>query len=85
MATYSTINNYVLCLVTSNCTDGDVRLVDGPTNNEGRIEYCNKGSWSALCTNYYLSHKSAHAVCRALGYVINSSKITMISVLQYQS
>ena len=33
-----------------NCTDGDVRLMDGTVSNEGRVEVCYRGIWSSLCT-----------------------------------
>ena len=64
---------HVYC--TGSCTDGDVRLVNGTTSNEGRVEYCDEGRWSAFCTSYSsFSSQTAYAICRELGYISNSCK-----------
>ena len=48
-----------------NCTDGDVRLMDGTVSNEGRVEVCYRGIWSSLCSiDLYV----ATVVCKQLGY-----------------
>ena len=54
------------------CTDGDVRLVNGTTSNEGRVEYCHEGRWSALCTYNSFSSQTAYVFCRQLGFISNS-------------
>ena len=56
------------------CTDGDVRLVNGTTSNEGRVEYCIYGYWNAICTNYdyLLNGHTAYNICNKLGYKFNS-------------
>ena len=56
------------------CTDGNVRLVNGTTSNEGRVEYCDGGSWTAIDTRYSFSPRTAYLICRQLGFVANSCK-----------
>ena len=51
----------------SNCTDGDIRLVDGSTNYEGRVEICINKAWGTI-TNFYGSYNEAQTVCNQLGY-----------------
>ena len=47
------------------CTNGDVRLVNGNKDNEGRVEYCYNGQWSPMCS---LNTYTARLVCKKLGY-----------------
>lgn len=49
----------------SNCTNGAVRLVNGATSNEGRVEYCYNGNWVPFCG---MSSITASVICNQLGY-----------------
>ncbi|XP_011408754.1 PREDICTED: scavenger receptor cysteine-rich domain superfamily protein-like, partial [Amphimedon queenslandica] len=49
----------------SECTTGTVRLVNGTSSNNGRVEYCFDGGWASLCG---LSAPASTAVCRTLGF-----------------
>ena len=51
----------------SNCTDGDVRLVDGSTPYEGRVEICINHAWGTVCDRSW-STADANVVCKQLGY-----------------
>ncbi|XP_019849591.1 PREDICTED: deleted in malignant brain tumors 1 protein-like [Amphimedon queenslandica] len=52
----------------SNCTDGDIKLLDGRTNREGRVEICINKAWGAI-TNFSGPYNyEAQTVCNQLGF-----------------
>ena len=56
----------------SNCTTGEVRLADGATKYEGRVEVCENGVWGSVCTRYSSNDRNAYTLCHELGYQGNS-------------
>lgn len=48
--------------------EGDIRLADGPTEYEGRLEICYNGQWSSVCADDAFCSDAATVVCRQLGY-----------------
>ena len=58
--------------VGSTCTYGDVRLVDGRNQYEGRVEVCINNEWGTVCDNSWGS-VDATTVCKQLGYAYTSA------------
>ena len=56
------------CLIGSNCSSGDVRLVGGAIAQEGRVEVCVDGVWGTICNSGW-NFASAYVVCKQLGYL----------------
>ena len=52
----------------SNCTDGDIRLVGGESENEGTIEVCYNHVWGTVCSQFW-SSLDANVACRQLGFL----------------
>ena len=62
----------LLCFVTNvtgtnDCKDGEVRLVGGENEREGRVEICYNRVWGTVCYNGW-DEVDANAVCQQLGY-----------------
>ena len=55
------------CLAARGCNHGDLRLVGGPVNSEGRVEICIGGVWGRVCHSYFPWNNNAQVVCRQLG------------------
>ena len=49
------------------CDDGLIRLADGATLNEGRLEICYYGHWGTVCDDGFNS-EAATVACRQLGF-----------------
>ena len=50
------------------CSNGAIRLADGLTEYEGRVEICYENHWGGVCGNSWDS-REATVVCRQLGYI----------------
>ena len=57
----------------SNCTDDDLRLVNGNTRLEGRLEVCLNHAWGTVSRTRFDSSE-ATVVCRKLGLLNDYSE-----------
>ena len=56
-----------LIFIIGDCSNGDMRLIDGVTEAEGSVEICTSGRWATLCGKYWTENNTV-VVCRHLGY-----------------
>ena len=56
--------------VGNTCNDTNIRLLEGRTEFEGRVEICFDGTWGTVCDDYW-DDKDAIVVCRQLGFTPN--------------
>ena len=56
---------YYVCLPVTQCTHGDIRLEEGYTDYEGRVEVCISGYWRTVCDDDF-DDGDALVVCRQL-------------------
>ena len=59
------------------CTNGDVRLVNGPNSTSGRVEVCAYKQWGTVRDDYW-DTDDAIVVCRMLNYSSSGKNIHSI-------
>lgn len=56
----------------SRCEDGDMRVVNGSSVLEGRLEVCINNAWGTVCDRGFGSSE-ARVVCRKINYTSGKS------------
>ena len=64
----------------SPCRNGDVRLVGGANERQGRVEFCLGGKWGTTCADSFWDNRDAQVVCRQLGFDPRGEHITEVFV-----
>lgn len=62
----------------ADCTDGDVRLVDGSNPLEGRVEFCLNRAWGTVCRNRF-GVSDATVICRQLNFNFTGAEVLQMS------
>ena len=60
------------------CQDGNVRLRNGQSPTEGRVEICFNNQWGTVCDDLW-STSDGNVVCRQLGFSPNGNTESYIT------
>ena len=69
---------HLLVINLTNCTNGDIRLMGGANQLEGRVEMCHDNQWGTVCDHHW-DARDASVACGQLGFANRGKKLTMSS------
>ena len=55
-------SDHIVAVIYEGCTEGDVRLLEGSTRLQGRVEICKNNVWGTVC-DYGWGKADATVVC----------------------
>ena len=70
------LGDCVLFPLQAMCTNGDLSLVGGLSDNEGRLELCYNNQWGTVCDDGW-SQASTNVACRQLGVTDNTHGLSL--------
>ena len=71
------IFKFFIHLESAGCNEGEVRLVNGSSDQSGRLEVCTDQTWGCVCgTGFDVT--DAYVVCRELGLGISGTNVVAI-------
>ena len=53
----------------TDCVEGEVRLINGEDESEGRIELCINHAWGTICGSHHWATTDSNVVCKQLGHM----------------
>lgn len=59
--------SHITILFSTGCTNGDLRLTNGPFIYNGRVEVCNNGAWGTVCDDFW-GTQDTRVVCKQFGF-----------------
>ena len=65
-----------LCINYTACRQGDIRLIGGADDREGRMEVCNQNQWGSVCDVSW-DMNDANVACRQAGFGSGNLNILM--------
>ena len=73
---FQLINIIFFCIYLTGCYEGDIRLLEGATPREGRVEVCFNNAWGTVCDNGF-GIPEARVICRQLDFSVAGKIIAM--------